>query len=153
MEKTLDELKLEADSLGISYMKNIGADKLQAKIDEWYEARAEENKEQDEPMPETVKATKESARVAALRKIKEQERANLEYVVVKVSMVDKREASIATHTYVSTGDSSANIPLDIFVEIPKILVNILEEARAIVHVDVNGETKAKEQKKFVVEYK
>lgn len=153
MEKTLDELKLEADSLGISYMKNIGADKLNAKINEWHEAKTEEYKDQYEPIPETIRATKESARISALRKIKEQERANLACVIVKVSMVDKREASIATHTYISTGEVSANIPLDIFVEIPKILVTILEEAKAIVHIDVNGETKPKEQKKFVVEYK
>lgn len=33
--KSLDELKAEADSLGIKYAKNIGAKKLQQKIDEF----------------------------------------------------------------------------------------------------------------------
>lgn len=34
-EKSLDELKAEADELGISYAKNIGKAKLQEKIDEF----------------------------------------------------------------------------------------------------------------------
>lgn len=33
--KSLDELKAEADALGIKYAKNIGAKKLQQKIDEF----------------------------------------------------------------------------------------------------------------------
>ena len=33
MEKTIEDLKLEADTLGIQYSAQIGAAKLQAKID------------------------------------------------------------------------------------------------------------------------
>ena len=36
---TLQELKQEATGLGITYSANIGVDKLQAKIDEFYESQ------------------------------------------------------------------------------------------------------------------
>ena len=84
---------------------------------------------------------------------KEQERENLKPVVVKISCVDKREASIATHAYFSTGNVSMNIPLDVWVEMPNILVQLAEEARAVTHVDSNGITEPKLTKKYVVEYK
>ena len=35
MDKTIEELKEEADALGIKYSANIGAAKLQEKIDEY----------------------------------------------------------------------------------------------------------------------
>lgn len=38
-EKSLDELKKEADELGISYNKNIGAAKLQEKINKFKEEK------------------------------------------------------------------------------------------------------------------
>lgn len=38
-EKSLDELKAEADELGISYAKNIGAAKLQEKINKFKEEK------------------------------------------------------------------------------------------------------------------
>jgi hypothetical protein len=36
---TIEELKQEATELGISFNQNIGADKLQAKIDAYYESQ------------------------------------------------------------------------------------------------------------------
>ncbi len=156
MEKTIEELKQEADELGITYSPNIGVAKLAAKIEEWY---AKESAENSTPV-QVIEETKEeatsrvaSSKVDALRVIKQQERKNLESTVVKISCVDKREASVATHAYFSTGDVGMNIPLDVFVEIPKILVYLAETARALVHVEQNGETVSKLQKKYVVEYK
>ena len=88
-----------------------------------------------------------------LEQIKEQEKENLQTVVVKLSMVDKREASTATHAYFSTGDHGMTIPLDVFVELPKILVAMAEDARAVTHIEQNGSVVTKLQKKYVVEYK
>lgn len=163
-ERTIEELKQEADELGIKYSPNIGAEKLASKIEEFYDAESKANTApvdvvEDTPAAE-VTETKQQAtdrkalsRIEALQVIKAQERANLETDVVKVSCVDKREASIATHAYFSTGDVSMNIPLDVFVEMPKILIYNAEKARALVHVEQNGETVSKMQKKYVVEYK
>ena len=43
MEKTIEDLRLEADELGIQYPKNTGAAKLQTKIDEFYDAESEDS--------------------------------------------------------------------------------------------------------------
>lgn len=82
---TLDELKQEADDLGLKYNKNIGANKLQEKIEEFYEAQetsgaelaaavAEKEKEQPKeaaPKPSAdPRAVKRKAKEAAARKTK-----------------------------------------------------------------------------------
>lgn len=158
MEKTIEDLKLEADALGITYMKNIGADKLQAKIDAYYEADSKANtvvaeEKIDEPEVEEKKAKIETAKKSALEIIREQERANMESVIIKVTMVDKREASTATHAYFGTGDVAMNVPLDIFVEVPKIIARMAEDAKALVHMQTEHGAVPKMQKKYVVEYK
>lgn len=155
MEKPIKELKQEADELGITYSANIGAAKLASKIEEWYAKESAENTtpvEIDETKQEAMDR-KALAKQEALKIIKAQEKANMETKVVKISMVDKREASIATHAYFSTGDISMNIPLDVFVEMPKILIYMAERAKAMTHIEQNGETVTKLQKKYVVEYK
>lgn len=82
---TLDELKQEADDLGLKYNKNIGANKLQEKIEEFYEAQetsgaelaaAVAEKEKEQPKEATPKsgadpkAVKRKAKEAAARKTK-----------------------------------------------------------------------------------
>ena len=152
MEKTLEDVRLEADALGIKYAKNEGVARLQEKIDTWYENESKANTAPVE-VKEEAKAPRSGSKMDVIRQLKEMEKANLETVVVKVSCVDKREASVATHAYYNTGDVGFNIPLDIFVEIPKILVSLIDEAKAMVHIEQNGETVTKLQKKYVVEYK
>ena len=153
----LDELKQEADALGIKYVKNIGEEKLQAKIDEFYEKESEANTAKvvvkEEVKEAEPKKVVEDPRQAALRQIKMQERANMATKVVKIAMVDKREASTATHAYFSTGRVQMNVPLDIFVEMPVILIKQAEDAKALVHKEQNGEMVHMLQKKYVVEYK
>ena len=48
MSEKIDQLKQEADELGISYNPRIGEDKLQAKIDAFYKAQETSGKEVDE---------------------------------------------------------------------------------------------------------
>ena len=154
MEKTIDDLKLEADTLGIQYSPNIGAGKLQAKIDEYYENESKVTTIEVPSESPTVKITdKEKARLEALKVIKEQERENAMPVVVKITMVDKREASTATEAYFNNGDYAIRVPLDVFVEMPKALVAMAEGAKALIHMEVNGVTVPKMTKKYVVEYK
>ena len=156
MEKTIEELREEADALGIKYNANISAAKLQEKIDD-YDAKldAEVNGvvepvavAADEPKTGKVKNEFE-----ARLEIKRLEDANKLCKVVKISMVDKRESAYATSAYFSTGDIALRVPLDVFVEMPIILIQMAEEAQALVHVESSGLTSSKWQKKYVVEYK
>ena len=145
MEKSFEELKQEADELGLTYSPNIGKAKLEEKIEQRY-------KETEESSEVSTKGAL-AARKEALKIIAEQIVANKKTKVVKITMVDKREASTATHAYFSNGDISLNIPLDVWVEMPNILIQLAEEARAVIHVDSNGITEPKLTKKYVVEYK
>ena len=145
MEKSFEELKQEADELGLTYSPNIGKAKLEEKIEQRYK----EIEESSEVSTKGALATRKEA----LKIIAEQIVENKKTKVVKITMVDKREASTATHAYFSNGDVSLNIPLDVWVEMPNILIQLAEEARAVIHVDSNGITEPKLTKKYVVEYK
>jgi len=160
MGKSLEDLKLEATELGIDFNKNIGAVKLQEKIDAKYEAEsksadiAKPKEEAADEVTDVITPTnKETALIKAKRIIAAQEKENLQSVVVSITMVDKREASSATEVYLGNGDVGMKIPLDTFVEIPKILAELADEAKAVMHVDVDGISTPKHVKKYVVEYK
>ena len=155
MERSIEELKEEADALGIKYSANIGAAKLQEKIDE-YDAKLDaEVNGVVEPVKVAADVTsgKKMSDVEARLAIKALEDANKACKVVKISMVDKRESAYATSAYFSTGDIAMRVPLDVFVEMPIILIQMAEEAQALVHVESGGLTSSKWQKKYVVEYK
>ena len=153
MEKSFEELKQEADELGLIYNANIGRDKLEEKIEQKYK-EIQEAPDLVESSPKKV-STKGAldTKKEALRVIAEQIAESKKTKVVKITMVDKREASTATHAYFSNGDVSLNIPLDVWVEMPNILIQLAEEAKAVTHVDSNGVTEPKLTKKYVVEYK
>ena len=158
MEKTIEDLKLEADELGITYVKNIGVAKLQEKIDAHYEADSaasivEQITEEVEQTEAEFKKSKKDARVEALRVIKAQEKENSESVVVKLTLVDKRESSTATEAYLSNGDFGMRVPLDVFVEMPKILAILADSKVVPIHKEVNGKTVVSMTKQYVVEYK
>ena len=152
MEKSFEELKQEADELGLTYSPNIGKAKLEEKIEQRYK----EIEESSDSVESNTRVSTKGALVArkeALKIIAEQIAESKKTKVVKITMVDKREASTATHAYFSNGDVSLHIPLDVWVEMPNILVQLAEEARAVTHVDSNGITEPKLTKKYVVEYK
>ena len=152
MEKSFEELKQEADELGLTYSPNIGKAKLEEKIEQKYK-EIEESSDSVESNTRVSTKGALATRKEALKIIAEQIAENKKTKVVKITMVDKREASTATHAYFSNGDVSLHIPLDVWVEMPNILVQLAEEARAVTHVDSNGITEPKLTKKYVVEYK
>jgi hypothetical protein len=152
----LEELKLEATSLGIKFNQNIGLDKLQAKVDEYYENESKANSTPVQVKPEAEtedKPGKVDPKPAALAKIAEQKRLGREPVVVNLTMVDKREASTATDAYFSNGEMSMRVPLDTWVEMPRYLVDQAEKAKALIHQETPQGTISKYTKKYVVEYK
>lgn len=183
MEKTLDELKEEATELDIEFSDRIGAKTLSERIEAHYkkldeetngEVEVAETKEEAKPV-ETVSAVdKKSAEISELMKleiseIKEKLKDDPKYmhmviskkigkrakegVVVKLTMVDKREASTATDAYFSNGAMAMRVPLDVYVEMPRALVEQVEAAVTRVHSVENGETRTKRAKKYVVDYK
>ena len=152
MEKSFEELKQEADELGLTYSPNIGKAKLEEKIEQKYK-EIEESSDSVESNTRVSTKGALAARKEALKIIAEQIAESKKTKVVKITMVDKREASTATHAYFSNGDVSLNIPLDVWVEMPNILIQLAEEAKAVTHVDSNGITEPKLTKKYVVEYK
>ena len=152
MEKSFEELKQEADELGLTYSPNIGKAKLEEKIEQKYK-EIEESSDSVESNTRVSTKGALAARKEALKIIAEQIAESKKTKVVKITMVDKREASTATHAYFSNGDVSLNIPLDVWVEMPNILIQLAEEAKAVTHVDSNGVTEPKLTKKYVVEYK
>ena len=152
MEKSFEELKQEADELGLTYSPNIGKAKLEEKIEQKYK-EIEESSDSVESNTRVPTKGALAARKEALKIIAEQIAESKKTKVVKITMVDKREASTATHAYFSNGDVSLNIPLDVWIEMPNILIQLAEEARAVTHVDSNGVTEPKLTKKYVVEYK
>ena len=153
MEKTIEDLKLEADTLGLTYSPQMGMAKLQAKIDEYYENESKAAVVEIVTTGTPSENQTANAKLKAMQIIKEQERANAESVVIKLTMVDKREASTATDAYFNNGDFQMRVPLDIFSEVPKILATVAEEAQALIHKEVNGLTVSSYTKKYVVEYK
>ncbi len=159
MEKTLEDLKLEADSLRVTYSANIGAAKLQGKIDAYYDnesksadiTTAKVEDEKDEVA--TAKTSKMTARQKALAEIKKLEIENAKTDIVKVTMVDKRESSTATDAYFSNGNYAMKIPLDVWVEMPKILIDRAENEKCMSHRETDSGAVAVYTKKYVVEYK
>lgn len=151
--KDIEDLKNEAEALGITYSANIGAAKLQAKIDAFYDADSVGHKVEVEATPAEKKEIRANDEKSAMAIIKEQERANLESIVIKLTMVDRREASTATDAYFGNGDVAMNIPLDTWVEVPRIIAMMADEARAITHMESDSGSVPKSVKKFVVEYK
>lgn len=85
--------------------------------------------------------------------IKEMERENLKTEVVRISMVDKKEAATATSAYFSTGNVAMKVPLDTYVEMPKILIQQAKEAKCIIGKKKGQETVPTESPKYVVAYK
>jgi len=171
--RDIEELKDEAASLGIPFSPNIGAAKLQEKLDAYY-AQLNENgepvdtaEEEEEvatpvvavPVNSTPVATKVGAKETPSARIKrllqEDNKKRNQPRLVKVSVVDKREASTATTVYVGNAADGYRIPVDTFVELDGWAVAQLEKATFVNHITnpATGLSSAKLTKKYVLEYK
>ena len=157
MTKDLNELKLEADGLNIEYNKNISTKNLQAKIDAFYEsdskAAVAESVVDSTETKEEAKDARTAGIMSAKQIIAKQEADNMKTKVIKVTMVDRREASTATDLQISNGDAGMRIPLDVFVEVPVILIELIDDMKALGHQEVDGISVYKMTKKYVIEYK
>lgn len=149
----LEELKQEADELGLTYNKNIGEEKLQIKLNEYY-AKEAATADIPEVKEEIEEAPIEVAQKSHKEVIKELERENMKTSVVMLTMVDKREASTATDAYFSNGSVAMRVPLDVWVEMPNILIAQAKAARALLHKkDDKAGSVPVHSPKYVIEYK
>jgi len=138
MEKTIEELREEAEQLGIVYNKNIGADKLAIKIEEHYTAL-----ENGTPAP-TVKVTEvaETKSAKGYRPIgvraKEAKAAALVTHIVVITDNDQRENNLTQVVSINCSNDyfdlgTVRVPLNVPVELAQGYINVLEEIRIPMH--------------------
>lgn len=147
---TIEELKQEASELGISFNQNIGVDKLQAKIDEFYKSQetsgneilaAVEKQEAMEKSEEksAVNGKPSNKSVALDKYIVEAEAAARKTRVVIITDNDQRENNQTTVAVVNCSNvyfdlGTAYIPLNVPVEVKVGHINVLRETEIPLHV-------------------
>lgn len=136
--ETLEDLRKEATELGIEFASNIGAAKLRAKIDEFYESQESPivvNEVEDEVEEITPVVAGKSMREVALEM---RNRANKVKVVVVIDN-DQRVNNQTTVATVNCGNSyfdlgTMHIPLNVPVEIKQGFIDVLMEIKIPQHV-------------------
>jgi len=143
MEKTIDELRTEADQLGIKYSQNIGAAKLSAKIEEFYKnqsAGGSVDKLVEKAEEADVKSTKKDG-PKGLQEIRKEAMATR---VVTLTLNDKKENDKATVAPLSVENAyfgvSKLVPLDMPVELENCLIELAQSLKCTAFTDeiVNG---------------
>ena len=138
MEKTIEELKQEADDLGIQYNANIGTARLAAKIEEYYTAQ--------EGSAPVVKLETVAERGSRKKTIGERAaEARLEAMkthIVTITDNDQRENNLTTIVSVNCSNDyfdlgTRRIPLNVPVEVEQGFINVLKEIQIPMHVRDN----------------
>jgi len=135
---TLDELKKEADDLGVTYAKNVSANKLQEKIEEFYES-----KENAAPRVEVKLETKDADKAdkgAAKRLARE--KAARQTKVVTIIDNDQRVNNQTTTCTVNCSNEffdlgTVILPLNEKIEVAMGHIRTLEEVKIPQHVRDN----------------
>lgn len=144
----LEELKQEATELGLSFPQNIGADKLQAKIDEYYVSQETsgnsilEAVKQQEAMTQTS-AVKDNVVVGGGNHMGEYVK-NAEALATKTRIItitdnDQRENNQTTVAVVNCSNEyfdlgTVYLPLNLPVEVRQGHINVLSETEIPLHV-------------------
>lgn len=145
---TIEELKQEATELGISFNQNIGADKLQAKIDAYYESQetsgneilAAVEKQEAMEKSEEKSAVSDNGKSADLAKfVNAAEAAARKTRVVTITDNDQRENNQTTVAVVNCSNlyfdlGTVYIPLNVPVEVRQGHINVLLETEIPLHV-------------------
>ena len=145
----IEELKQEAAELGISFPQNIGADKLQVKIDEYYESQETSGngiqdavkKQEAMEQSEEKSAVKDNDDVNThmnkyAKKAEEDARKTR---IVTITDNDQRENNQTTVAVVNCSNiyfdlGTAYIPLNVPVEVKQGHLNVLNETEIPLHV-------------------
>lgn len=145
---TIEELKQEATELGISFNQNIGADKLQAKIDAYYESQetsgneilAAVEKQEAMEKSEEKSAVSDKGKSNDLAKFASAaEAAARKTRVVTITDNDQRENNQTTVAVVNCSNlyfdlGTVYIPLNVPVEVRQGHINVLMETEIPLHV-------------------
>lgn len=136
LELDIEELKTEADSLGVKYSPNIGAEKLKAKIDAYYESQETSGKEIQDAVEQKEKSEEKSAESdkkaqSKREKIAAKKKEANETRVVKVIDNDQRVNSQTTTCKVTCANmyfdlGTVIVPLGVPVELKKGHINVLK---------------------------
>jgi len=141
---TLQELKQEADELGVTYAKNVSANKLQEKIEQFYEAQETsgpaleavvEKKEAEKPKADPVAAAKANKRL-------EREKAARATRVVTIIDNDQRVNNQTTTCTVNCSNEyfdlgTVILPLNEKIEVAMGHIRTLEAVKIPLHVRDN----------------
>ena len=138
IELDLDELKSEADQLGVKYNPQIGAAKLKQKIDAYYESQETSGKEIQEAIEKNEakeqsegKSAVTNKEAAKRKKIAEAKAAANKTRVVKIIDNDQRVNNQTTTCKATSGNlyfdlGTVVIPLNIPVEVKQGHINVLK---------------------------
>ena len=143
----LEELKQEATELGISFNQNIGVEKLQAKIDEFYKSQETSGKEiqaavaKQEAMEKSEEKSAVKGKEAGINLHKfaiDAEAAARKTRVVIITDNDQRENNQTTVAVVNCSNiyfdlGTAYIPLNVPVEVKVGHINVLRETEIPLH--------------------
>lgn len=148
MEKTLEELKAEADVLGIEYNKNIGASKLNEKVEAYYESQAAGDSVKVQAEPEAVKEVKKSSgkeeteaeRVVRKRtEVMDAKTKAFKTRVVTITNNDPRENSVITADYFGFENQhfgkSLLVPFNVPVELPQGIIEVIKSTPMTIPTD------------------
>lgn len=160
MEKTLEELKAEADVLGVEYSPNIGAKKLSEKIEAYYESQAAGDSVKVQAEPEPVKEDKKSTgKVDPMKQlVADMRAAAFKTRVVTVSNNDTRENSVLTADYFGFENQyfgkSLLVPFNVPVELPQCIIDVITSTTIMLHVDeiVDGKRTGNKTQKMAKKY-
>lgn len=142
MTKTLDELKQEAKELGIRFVPNISAEKLSAKIEEYYESQETSDQEIETAIAEKEKSEEKSVvgdkKKTMAEKAKEMEARAKETVVVTLIDNDTRENNQTTVAVVNCSNAhfdlgTVYIPLNVPVEVRRGHLSVLKDIEIPLH--------------------
>ena len=143
MTKTLDELKQEAKDLGIRFVPNISAEKLAAKIEEYYESQETSDKEIETAIAEKEKSEEKSVVGDKGKLTMEQKAAAMrvraeEKVVVTLIDNDTRENNQTTVAVVNCTNEhfdlgTVYIPLNVPVEVRRGHLMVLKDIEIPLH--------------------
>jgi hypothetical protein len=166
MDKTLEELKAEADVLGVVYSDRIGATKLAEKIEAYYTSQSAGDfvkvKEEVKDEKETPQKKQSNAEQVERDMIQAAKKAAMETKIVTISSNDKRDNDVMTSVYLSMENQHFSVakyvPLDIPVELEVCLIEVAKSTFITLHTDEiidgrrTGNKTPKSVHKFTISY-
>lgn len=159
---TLQELKQEADELGVTYNKNIGANKLQEKIEQFYEAQETSGPAIEAAVVEKEAKASEPAKPSADPKAAKRlarEKAARETKIVTIIDNDQRVNNQTTTCTVNCSNAFFDLgtrilPLNEKIEVAVGHLRTLEQVKIPLHVRDNktGLSVVKLRPRYTISY-